>query len=276
MITSSYTRIFGLAVYHTYFENDVCTCLQFTPDAATSVLLSKYGFKMRTSVNGFDFFFNGRGSAADILDYVAKVTRQNYFEFTISSTNEAFLLFTDLSVDWLGQITFDSSSASNQNTNGTIVLAEQLEACSLASDPGVLRIYFADILANDYPAYQIRLNARATQWQYYIVNKSAAVLDNPAISGKPSAGFNGPETVTIPTGQQAILFSSGDLLPLSEVPKYKFDLVNNAASDIPSPSKKSTSGKLIFKGLPNPDPGNVGIVQINGKKQTASPIYVYL
>ena len=118
MIQSNYTRIFGLAVFHTYFENDICTCLQFTPDAATSVLLSKYGFKMRTSVNGFDFFFNGTGSAENILNYVAKVTGQNYFEFTISSTNQAFLLFTDLSVDWLGQIAFDSASAFNQNTNG--------------------------------------------------------------------------------------------------------------------------------------------------------------
>lgn len=276
MIRSSYTRLFGLAVYHTYFENDVCTCLQFTPDENTSALLNRYGFKMRTSVNGFDFFFNGTGSAAGMLEYVAKITGQNYFEFTISSINEAFLLFTDLSVDWLGQIEFDSSSTANQNTNGTIVLAEHLATCALASDPGVLRIYFADILANNYPAYQIRLNARATQWQYYIVNKSAAVLDNPSISGKPSAGFNGPESVTIPTGQQAILFSSGDLLPLSEVPKYKFDLVNNSASDTPSPARKTAGGKVIFKGLPNPDPGNVGIVQINGKKQTASPIYVYL
>jgi hypothetical protein len=276
MITSTYTRLFGLAAYHTYFEKYICTCLEFTPDASTTLMLERYGFKIRKSVNGFDLFFNGSGSAAGMLEHVAGVTGQNYFAFTIDSTNEAFLLFTDLSVDWLGQLEFDSSSPANQQVNGTIVLAEKLTSCALVSDPGVLRIYFADILANTAPAYEIRLNARATQWQYYIVNKSAAVLDNPAISGKPAAGFSGPESVTIPTGQQAMLFSSGDLLPLSEVPKYKFDLVNHSSSESSSQLKSASGGKIIFKGLPNPDPGRVGIVQINGKKQTASPIYVYL
>lgn len=275
MITNTYTRIFGLAVYHTYFTNDICTCLEFTPDGPTSLVLERYGFKMRQGVNGFDFFFNGTGSASGILDYVGRITGQNYFEFNITSTNEAFLLFTDLSVDWLGQLEFISNSPSNQSVNGAIVLGEILSPAALVSDPGVLRIYFADILANNYPSYEIRLNTRSTQWQYYIVNRSEAVLDHPAISGKPAAGFTGPENVTIPTGQQAMLFSSGDLLPLSEVPKYKFDLVNNSATENPSSSQKK-SGKVIFKGLPNPDPGNVGIVMINGQKQTASPIYVYV
>lgn len=276
MIKSNYTRIFSLAAYHTYFENDICTCLQFTPDGTTTVLLERYGFKMREGINGFDFFFNGTGSPAGILNYVAKVTGQNYFEFTITSTNEAFLLFTDLSVDWLGQIEFNSASPSNQTTNGTIVLSEILSPCALASDPGVVRIYFADILSGNCPAFEIRLNARSTQWQYYIVNKSALELDSPAISGKPATGFTGPENVTIPTGQSAMLFSSGDLLPLSEVPKYKFDLVNNSAAANPSSAQIKTNGKVIFKGLPNPDPGNVGIVMINGQKKTASPIYVYV
>lgn len=276
MIKGTFTQIFGLDVYHTYFTGDICTCLEFIPDASTSALMRKYDFKMRPGVNGFDFFFNGTGSPAELLNYIAAATGQNYFEFTITSRNDAFLLFTDLSLDWLGQLTFDSSSPENQNTNGTIVLAEQLIPCALASDPGMVKIYFADILANNTPTFEIRLNARATQWQYYIVNNSTVVLDNPSIAGKPSKPFTGPEPVTIPTGQRAILFSSDDLLPLSEAPKYKFDLVNTSSAGNPQPVKKTSGGKIIFKGLPNPDPGNVAAVVINGKQQTASPIYVYV
>jgi len=68
-----------------------------------------------------------------------------------------------------------------------------------------------------------------------------------------------------------MLFSSGtNLLPLSEIPKYKFDLVNNSAAGDLSATKKLSTGKVVFKGLPNPDPGNTGIIVLNGQKQSSS------
>lgn len=276
MITSGFKKICSLGVFHTYFENNLCTCLEFLPDDRTEDMLRKYGFRLRATNNGFDLFYSGNVSAADMLNYIARTTAQNYFEFTFTSINDSFLLFTDLSLDWLGQISFDSSSSLNRKSDGVIELVQKLETNSLVSDPGVIRIYFSDIIENNNPAFRIDFNARATQWQYYIVNRSAAILDNPSINGKPPTYFSGPEDVTIPTGQRAILFSSGDLLPLSEVPKYKFDLVNNSSAITPLPTKKATAGKVILKGLPHPDPGNIGIVEVEGKKQTASPIYVYV
>jgi hypothetical protein len=139
---------------------------------------------------------------------------------------------------------------------------------------GRVRFYFADLVAS--PAFEIRFSARATQWQYYIINRSAAQLDNPSITGKAGIPFEGPTEVTIASGQQALFFSTGEnLLPLSLSPKYRFDLVNTAATDNGSAARKSNA-KVIFKGLPDADPKNIGIVRINGNTQVSTPIYVYV
>jgi hypothetical protein len=276
-MVSSYKITFSLSVYHTYYENDICTCLLFDAAPSTSALLNKFGFKMRKKVNGFDLYFSSANTLAGTLDYIARTSGQDYFEFTMTTTNLDFPLFTALSSDKVGPLLFNSSSPSNQNVNGTIVLSETISPSATANETGKIKICFADILASQPGIFEIRLNAKATQWQYYIINKSAVQLDNPAISGKQEISFEGPENVTIPSGLQAILFSSGtNLLPLSEIPKYKFDLVDNSSPGNTSGVRKISAGKIIFKGLPNPDPGNTGIIMLNGAKQTASPIYVYV
>lgn len=277
----SYKMIFSLGVFHTYFENGICTCLHFSPASSSSALLKRFGFKMRQQVNGFDLFCNTTGNIPSLFSYMTSAGGQDYFEFTMTSSNRAFPLFTDLPSGGPGQLIFDSGSASNQFVNGAVLLAGSTLSMPVVTETGSLKIYFSDIMkfqdAAGSTAFEIRFKALATQWQYYIVNKSAAQLDNPSISGKPGVSFEGPENVTIPSGQQAMLFSSGtNLLPLSEVPKYKFDLVNNPATGNPSPAKKIPGGKIIFKGLPNPDPGNTGFIMLNGKKQSSSPIYVYV
>ena len=276
MIQSSYKMIFSLGVFHTYFESGICTCLHFSPASSSSALLRKFGFKMREQNNGFDLFCNTTGSLSSLFSYMAGAG-QDYFEFTMTSSNRAFPLFTELPSGGPGQLVFDSGSASNQFVNGAVLLSGSLLPMSVVTATGTLKIYFSDILKYQDAAFEIRFTALATQWQYYIVNKSAAQLDNPSISGKPGVSFEGPENVTIPSGQQAMLFSSGtNLLSLSEVPKYKFDLVNNSPTGNSSPAKKISGGKVIFKGLPNPDPGNTGFIMLNGKKQSSSPIYVYV
>jgi hypothetical protein len=277
MSLSSYRIAFSLNVYHTYFQNDVCTCVQFNPTTTTCTVLNKYGFKMRERINGFDFFFNTSETTTGILDYITKVTGQNYFEFTMTSTNGSFPLFTDISTDRLGQLLYDSQSKSNQTTNGVVVLSQNISPSTFTSEVGRVKIYYSDISANGEPVFEIRLNARSTQWQYYVVNKSSVPLDSPAITGKPLVRFEDPVTVTIPSGQSAIMFSSGNiLLPLSEVPKYKFDLVNSSPDSSTSSLKKTAGSKVIFKGLPNPDPSNTRATILNGKKEATSLIYIYV
>jgi hypothetical protein len=98
-------------------------------------------------------------------------------------------------------------------------------------------------------------------------------LGNPNIAGKTNISFGGPENVTIDNGQQAMLFTSDNLIPLSEVPVHRFNLVNNSDN---SANQKVSPGKLIFKGLPNPDPVRIGIDMAGKDTRVVSPMYVYV
>jgi hypothetical protein len=55
-----------------------------------------------------------------------------------------------------------------------------------------------------------------------------------------------------------------------------FDLVNNTNTNNNSAPKKNTAAKIIYKGLPNPDPDKIGFVKGNIKNEFSSPMYVYI
>jgi hypothetical protein len=278
MIQSNFIKIFGTAVYHTFFDNGKCNCLHFVPNHKTDKILKKLGFKMNPISNGFDLFSNTTTSLSDILDYISKTTQQNYFEFDIRCSNPNFILFTALSINWIGAIKYSSQDPKNQNNNGIIILNQTLETKIMPSFFGHLKIYFDDLIKNqnnvDPLHFEIKFTARATQWQYYFINKNAIQLDNPSITEKENIQFDGPEKVTIPTGESALLFTSNKTyIPLSEKPVYKFDLINKSISN---QSNQHTKGKIIIKGLPVPDVSRIGIIKNNNQNHVASPMYIYL
>lgn len=277
MTQSNFIKIFSVMVYHSFFDNSKCNCLHFTPSDKTQKLLTKFGFKTNKFSNGFDLFCNTTSSITTLLDYISKTTSQDYFEFDIKSSNPNFSLFTALPINWLGQIMYSTQDNKNQNSKDSIMLNQTLETKAMSASFGNLKIYFSDIQKNlSAPLlFNINFEARATQWQYYVINKNAVPLSNPAISGKESITFEGPEQVTLPTGEKALLFTSNTTnILLSEKPKYKFDLINKNASS--GTNQKSSGGKVLIKGLPVPDVSRIGIIENNEQNQVTSPMYIYL
>ncbi|MGH2664799.1 hypothetical protein [Flavobacterium sp.] len=227
--------------------------------------------------NGFELFLNTTSSIAGTLDYITKTTSMDYFEFNIKSSNPYFTLFTALPINFPGQITFTSQDK-NQNNNGIIQLNETLDPKESAFFFGSLKVYFEDIKKsqNNNPLhFEVNFKARATQWQYYVINKNAVPLNNPVIAEKGKTQFDGPKQVLLQTGEKALLFTSNDVnIPLSEKPKYKFDLLNKNAEN--ESGQKNTNGKIIIKGLPVPDVTRIGIIENSDHNQIASPMYVYI
>ncbi|WP_264564003.1 hypothetical protein [Flavobacterium sp. N3904] len=276
MIESNFIKVFGISVFHTYFENNKCNCLHFTPNGQTEKILRKFGFIINTTANGFDLFYNATSSIDSVLDYISKTTKQDFFDFSIKSSNPNFMLFTALPINWLGQIIYNSQDAKNLNNDGTIQLHQTLETKETTLLFGQLKIYFEDIKKYQTGSkpihFEINFKARETQWQYYIINRSAIPLNNPTIAEKNTIQFDGPEKVTIQTGEQALLFTSNETyIQLSEKPKYKFDLIEKNTSD--ETKQKNTNAKIIIKGLPVPDVSRIAIIENN---QVASPMYIYL
>ncbi|KQC01786.1 hypothetical protein [Pedobacter sp. Hv1] len=279
MMQNKFNIVFKVEVQHAYFEQNICDCLQFNASATTVQLFTRFDFKMRRKIDGFELYTNAQ-SVVSLLQYINQVTGTTAFEFNITSSNSYFNIFTDLPINWLGQLHYDTQSALNEQQDEALVLAVQLEETYHTSILGSLVVHFNDIIkfSKESLAAQFNINfsARATQWQYFIINKSAIQWSSPKINSKLAIEFDGPENVVIETGEKALFFSSGtQLLPLSKYPKYKLDLVDAPfGSDDRMPQNRMV--KTIFKGLPNPEAKQIGNVNSNTKDLVSSPIYVYV
>jgi hypothetical protein len=275
MSQSVYIKAFDVLVYHTFFDTGKCNCLHFIPDPAAEKLFRKFGLRMNHLSNGFELYVPSHSSVTDTLNYISKTTALDYFEFSIQSENPFFTLFTAIPINFAGQITYTSKDPENQDSNGTVLLHETLAQEKSGSFLGVLRIYFEDLTTTDPLHFELHFTARATQWQYYVINKNAVPLNHPVISEKGKMQFEGPQQVVLPTGEKALLFTSGETdLPLSEKPKYKFDL--SSKSEPSDSGQPNSNGKVLLKGLPVPDVSRIGIIDNTGTIQVTSPMYIYL
>ena len=277
MITSHFNIVFSIRIFHEYFENSNCNCLVFNATVDTEELIKRYGFKIKKDINGFSFYSTNKGSLVDFLIYIETTTQQNFFEFEINTTKPNFSIFTAIPTNWIGQLQYSSKNVSTDS--GNIQLTTNYLSQSNPESLGTLKVYFQDLTQlvenNSTCDFQIKFQARATQWQYYIINNSGMPSSNLAITGKSTIDFGSPTPVTIQSGKEALFFSSGNqLIEMSEVPKYQFDLIHKSkATPI---TNQSSLGKIIFKGLPNPSPKQIEIEEVNGTKIVTSPMYVYI
>ena len=272
--------VFGVQVLHTYFEGDICTCLQLRPTAATADVMARYQLKMNDRINGFEFYSGSIASLSESLQHIQRTTGLSCFEFDLINNDMAFYCFTALPMNRTVQLLYDSASVTSIPESKTLLLTETIEAVDSTAIAGKLKVRFADLIkyTGDLQTvnFEISYTARETQWKYYVVNRNALDLNNPAIRGKSDINFRNEGIVTIETGEKALLFSSGDqLLALSKFPKYKFDLVNLLKPPTGQPEKR-TASKVIIKGLPDPDPSQIQAAFINAKTQVSSPIYIYV
>lgn len=288
-----YQRLFQLNVSHSYFQEDICRCLEFNADAATAQLMKRFRFLIRRQADGFGLYSNFNQTAGQLLQYIEEATGQHSFSFEIRTTNPDFNLFTELPANWVGQIIFNSMD--NTVITNKVLLSQRLSPNAGTLCLGMVTLRFEDILqycghtVSAYTQFEIRFEARATQWQYFVINRSQVPLSNPAICGKKPGlsakdqiSFDGPVHVITAAGQAALLFSSGNqMIPLTEAPIYKFDLIDrtgtagNATTIGSAEDKKAAKPTIILKGLPNPDPQWIG--RATGEAEAlSSPMYIYL
>lgn len=272
MTTSDNILLFRLNVYHDYFGSGLCPCLHFAAGDDTVALQKRYGFLINHHSYGFEWYADSKRAMPDFLAYITTVCGADSFNFNITTPYEGFYGFTQLPVGWAGQFSFDSNK-STPTENGA-ELQPQLSASTVNGPLGKLKISFSDIISGRGNTYTIRFAARATQWQYFVVNNSQVPLNQPLVKGinGDSFRFAGPENVSLANGQQALLFTSGTrLIPLSETPENKFSLLST-----PEHTGNGVSAKPVFKNLPQPDPLYWEFTEVNGTQQTSSPMYVYL
>ena len=90
-LTTGYTRMATVLIFHQYYRNLICRDLDIRPTAQTGQLLRDYGILMKTHPNGFSLASDrSRDYNHSVFDGVLPL------EFSIRVTNPLFVNFTDI------------------------------------------------------------------------------------------------------------------------------------------------------------------------------------
>jgi hypothetical protein len=265
-----FSILFRLLIYHSYFKDGTCNCIRFSPGPLTRQLLKRYNYHFAATGNMFELF--GPPAQLSFFEYIKKTTGIGHFDIELGITDADFYHFTKLPLELRREFIYDTQTGTNYFDRDSLHLRE------MTGDKGtnrfaVVNIQFDDIIkynnSRSSAQFAIDLAARATQWQYFIVNTSGTLLENPVIK-KDDLQFRGPEKVGMKNGQQALFFSSGDhLLALQQIPSYRFSLSSHGNVD-------SSVPKTIIKTLPCPRPSHFDMIDMHGTKEMASPMYVFI
>lgn len=276
---TTYHIIMSLTIEHTYFTNNDCPSLTLKPCGTTIATMSRMGFKLHRDGKTYKMYSPSRVPVKESLNYIQRVLKVDSLEFELSSSDPKFNLITDFPLDWNGTITYNSDNSSNQLKNGAMELIANFSDIGRKSSMARITIGIDDILKlykeNTPIDLMIKFESRATQWDYFVINRNAVQLDNAKITAKEEVQFEGPTKTILANGEEALKFTSGEqLMPLSEVPKYKLKLVNenSAASSV----RKKSSAKIVLDGLPNPNPNKISIQHTTDKHIAISEMYVYV
>ncbi len=276
-MTSSFNIVFELKIEHHYFDNLLCRDISLQPGPSSQNLMRQFPLRLNQNMNTFEFYVNTTNSMGDYLEYLKTKSETGYLDFEVSVTGQEFFGYTSLPVDQVPSYLYTSSSLLNTEESDVIDLIPDLTDQNPPNIFATIRLHFDDLIAvaESIPQYRITFEPRETQWEYYIINRSNLDLANSSISGTDDIQFEGPLKVVLQNGEEALKFSSGDqLLALSEVPKYKFDLLTTPPMNGNDEARLRT--KKIFEGLPNPNPLQMNIVEADGSQRVSSPMYIYV
>lgn len=114
-----------------------------------------------------------------------------------------------------------------------------------------LRLHLA---ADMQELYAIQFTARATYWRYVLATGYLQQLQNPAVIARQGSGvFTGPDRVSIPGKDKVVCFVSADKIPLSEIPKREWQLVEQYDA-------ATGRYKVVKKTLPAPDISHISVL----------------
>jgi hypothetical protein len=265
-MTNKFELVFRLSVFNSFYTNDECTCLVFSPDQATSKVLVKYNFKVRNIKNGIELFTEDASKLDQLLTYIQSTTYLTGFKFDINTIDPNFYNFTALPFNDLQSLSY---STNDKNPDGSLSWTVANESPKL----GTVNFLFAD-LKTDLPLnYSIKFTNKETKWNYYIMQRSGISLSNPQVKGSDGSLFEAPVPIKIETGDAALLFVSSSTIPMKERSDITYSLVDQITV---STLDSSVKNKLIFKGLPISSPESISIDKSQVPPIFTSPIYIYI
>ncbi|WP_339923471.1 hypothetical protein [uncultured Cyclobacterium sp.] len=264
MSTTQYQLVFKIDISHSYFNGDKKAPFTLIPSLSSRQSMSRLNFLVNKREGGMDLFAASPSPLSDYLKAIILETGIEYFDFDIISEDTYFTFYTDFPVDRLGFFQYSSDDELNQTENEITLLHPVFKEGQIDSAVGSLRIGLNALIpaleAGGNVHFNINFKTQSIQYQYNILNNSGPLTEM-SIASDSGIQFSGPTKVVLHNGQSAMRYDSKVLIPLRQKPEHSFDLVQD--------------GKIIFKGLPHPDPAGLYKNETDTRLLSA-PMFVYL
>lgn len=263
-------QLFSIKVFHEFYHDGFFDDIQITPDSVLATLLDRFGVLQHSDYKGVALYIPSDKDPIAVIAQIKQVLEDPYFVFALR-TLDPLVYSCTAEFPIQEQLQMHHSNTFRVPQDGQFVLNNDTNAITSESTFGKVVISL-DQLNNDLSghnplSYHVKYTARKTIWKYYFINRSNMDLSGLAIeTSNPDISFSGPRTDAIPNGEEAMSFTSNVPIALREIPNHQFNLsaINNNAR------------KIVFRGLPAPNPKQMSIEQQQGQQVLVSPMYVYV
>ena len=274
-------KLLQITVDHEYYSG-ANKQLVLVPDSSTQRFLTRYALVFHRVGSIYTLRYFGANNVADFKkNFKALLTEDRSLNFILTNQNSYFYLFTDLPVNWVGDLNFTSHNVHVDSESKQHLLQLQCEDRLLTETGhiGMVQIYADSLYDRDNEFveidFDIHFKARHTRWDYIVFNRAGIKLADAKIQSKAGGVFAKPQVITAENHQPAVLFSSGEnTFAIQEQSQLRFSLVNQSKG---TPSTSSALiDKVLVSDLPMATPDKMKIEVQDGQLQVCSQIYVYL
>ena len=270
---NQYAKILQIIVFHSYFNEGKAKNLILRPSGKTKTLFDNYGLLLRSEEDGIVLLGKKDQEENNQLQYLLNTKGEEEFEIEIYTEDGNFYVYTELPLNKIGELEYSNEEIESGVDSDAKVLKQKFKDTSSTNKLGSIKFDIEELISqtsNGPVTFEIRFEARQTQWNYYIITPSQ--MEGLKIESKSDVSYSGPEEVTLANSSKALKFSSGtELLQLQEYPSQKFNLVQEENS-----RRSNLAPNMILQGLPNANPNKIDITELDGRQVASSEMYVYI
>ena len=277
-MSAHYIPLVGLRFFHSWYAGGVLRDFSVQPNAATTRLMKQFQLISRSNGNAFGLYC--LANKPRLLKSLRAAMNRQPLVLELHAQAAGFYAFTELPMHYRGPLVFDSRQTSGPSS-APVLMLQTPTAPPPESSTAVISLWDDALFdAGGAPRnreYRIELEARKTQWRYYVVNRSRTRLANSAVQSSNGLVFDTPVPQELPTGEQALMYSSGaNLLAYAERPQNHFNLVINNAPEKQAKHAAATGSRILLAGLPIPSFTQLNSMLTQGDQAACSAVYLYV
>ncbi len=254
-MSSTYLLLFRINFFHTYFTNGKFTNIQLKPDQLTENIFKNYDLILRNEANGIAIFFaeqfaDERRTREQILsDHLL-------FNFKLNCGDANFFNYTDYmpSVIEENLFYFKYPFSFTSLQKGSMHSKECVTELDLKNNLTLQQPYFSkpfghiDITTDENIPTDLKIQffSPSLYWRYIIYKPHLLEFEGLAIANKnKSIFFKGPQSIFLPNGNPAVVFTSPAVIQYKEHPEVNWQLLEQY-------KQGESLGRVIMPSLPVP------------------------